>query len=141
MARSLYRSVTYGLDASVDLARTVARSGGRTDAESLAPALGYSGVRNGAFLSSLANARLFGLVAGRSGQVVLTDRGRDCLSADPAVQRLALAEACGAGPLFRRVLESATEEHLGGVEQLAVVLETGFGEDASKSRATARVLL
>jgi hypothetical protein len=141
MARSLYRSVTYGLDASLDLAQTVASSGGRTDAESLAPALGYSGVRNGAFLSRLANARLFGLVAGRSGQVVLTDQGRLCLSADATVQRRAMAEACWAVPLFRRVLEEASEEHLGGVEQLAVVLETRFGEDASKSRATARVLL
>ena len=86
MARSLYRSVTYGLEASLALAQTVARSGGRTDAATLASALSYSGVRNGAFLSRLANARLFGLVAGRSGQVVLTDRGRRCLSADPAVQ-------------------------------------------------------
>jgi hypothetical protein len=141
MARSLYRSVTYGLDASLDLARTVAGSGGHTDAESLAPALGYSGVRNGAFLSRLANARLFGLVAGRSGQVVLTDRGRHCFSTDPAVQRRALAEACWAVPLFRRVLASASDEDFAGVEQLAVVLETDFGEDASKSRTTARVLL
>ena len=85
MARSLYRSVTYGLEASLALARTVAQSGGRTDADTLASALSYSGVRNGAFLSRLANARLFGLVAGRSGQVVLTDLGRRCLSADPAV--------------------------------------------------------
>ena len=82
MARSLYRSVTYGLDASLALADTVAGSGGRTDADSLAAALSYSGVRNGAFLTRLANARLFGLVAGRSGQVVLTDRGRRCLSDD-----------------------------------------------------------
>ena len=94
MARSLYRSVTYGLEASLALAQTVAHEGGRTDTDTLASALSYSGVRNGAFLSRLANARLFGLVAGRSGQVVLTERGRRCLSADPAVHRVALAEAC-----------------------------------------------
>jgi hypothetical protein len=141
MARSLYRSVTYGLEASLALAQTVAQSGGRSDADTLASALSYSGVRNGAFLSRLANARLFGLVAGRSGQVELTDRGRRCLSADPAVQMAALAEACWAVPLFHRVLEEASGEELEDVDGLATVLETRFGEDSSKSRTTARVLL
>ncbi len=141
MARSLYRSVTYGLDASLTLAQTVAQSGGRTDADSLAAALSYSGVRNGAFLSRLANARLFGLVAGRSGQVVLTDRGRRCLSSDPAVHGPALAEACWAVPLFHRVLEELSDQELGDADGLARVLETSFGEDSSKSRTTARVLL
>ncbi len=141
MARSLYRSVTYGLESSLALAQTVARSDGRTDVDSLAAALSYSGVRNGAFLSRLANAKLFGLVAGRSGQVVLTDRGRRCLSADPAVNRLALAEACWAVPLFHRVLEEASGQELGDVDELARVLETHFGEDSSRSRTTARVLL
>src|SRR5580704_11469991 len=141
MARSLYRSVTYGLEASLALARTVAGSGGRTDVDTLAAALSYSGVRNGAFLSRLANARLFGLVSGRSGQVVLTDRGRRCLSTDPAVHRVALAEACLAVPLFHRVLEDASGRELGDVEELARVLETRFGEDSSKSRTTARVLV
>jgi hypothetical protein len=141
MARSLYRSVTYGLEASLALAQSVARSGGRSDADTLASALSYSGVRNGAFLSRLANARLFGLVAGRSGQVVLTDRGLRCLSADPAVHRVALAEACWAVPLFHRVLEDASGGVLGDVDELAGVLESRFGEDSSKSRTTARVLL
>jgi hypothetical protein len=141
MARSLYRSVSYGLDASLSVARVVARSGGRTDAESLASALSYSGIRNGAFLSRLANARLFGLVAGRSGQVVLTDRGRRSLSSDPVVSRVALADACWAVPLFRRVLEDASGQELGDLEALATVLETRFGEDASRARTTARVLL
>jgi hypothetical protein len=141
MARSLYRSVTYGLEASLALAQTVARSGGRTDADTLASALSYSGVRNGAFLSRLANARLFGLVAGRSGQVVLTELGRRCLSAEPAVHRVALAEACWAVPLFRRVLDDASGTELGDVDELAGVLESRFGEDSSKSRTTARVLL
>ncbi len=141
MARSLYRSVTYGLDASLVVAQAVADAGGRTDADSLAAALSYSGVRNGAFLSRLANARLFGLVAGRSGQVVLTDRGRRCLSVDAAMYTTALAEACWAVPLFRRVLEDASGGELGDLDSLATVLETRFGEDSSKSKTTARVLL
>ncbi len=141
MARSLYRSVTYGLDASLALARIVAASGGRTDADSLASALSYSGVRNGAFLTRLANARLFGLVAGRSGQVVLTDLGRRSLSDDPGLRTGALAEACWAVPLFRRVLEDASGEEIGDVDALALVLESRFGEDSARCRTTARVLL
>ena len=66
MARSRYRSVTYHLEASVELARMVQRAGGRTDMEALALDLSYSGVRNGAFLTRLANARLFGVVSGLS---------------------------------------------------------------------------
>lgn len=141
MGRSLYRSVTYGLEASLALAQTVALAGGRTDADTLASALSYSGVRNGAFLTRLANARLFGLVAGRSGQIHLTDRGRRCLSTDPTVLTGALAEACWTVPLFRHVLEDASGTELGGVDELARVLETRFGEDPSKARTTARVLL
>lgn len=141
MARSRYRSVTYGLDASLALAQVVAAAGGRTDVDTLASALSYSGVRNGAFLSRLANARLFGLVAGRSGEVVLTDRGRRCLSSDPTVVRPSLAEACWAVPLFHRVLEEYTGRALGGVDDLADVLTRRFGEDSSKAKMTARVLL
>ena len=124
MARSLHRSVTYGLDASLALAQVVAAAGGRTDVDSLASALSYSGVRNGAFLTRLANARLFGLVGGRSGEVSLTNRGLRCLSADPTVLRPALAEACWAVPLFHRVLEEYSGRALGDAESLTMVLTT-----------------
>jgi hypothetical protein len=141
MARSLHRSVTYGLDASLALAHVVAAAGGRTDVDTLASALSYSGVRNGAFLTRLANARLFGLVGGRSGEVVLTDRGRRCLSSDPAVLKPALAEACWAVPLYHRVLEEYSGRPLGAVQTLTTVLTSRFGEDSAKAKVTARVLL
>ncbi len=140
-ARSRYRSVVYGLEASLELARAVARSGGRTDAETLASTLSYSGVRNGAFLSRLANARLFGLVTGRSGEVVLTDRGHRSLSAQVQESSRACAEACMAVPLFYRVLETYSGESLGDVTHLAEVLESSFGETRAKATPTARVLL
>jgi hypothetical protein len=141
MARSLHRSVTYGLDASLALADVVAAAGGRTDVDTLASALSYSGVRNGAFLTRLANARLFGLVGGRSGEVVLTDRGLRCLSSDPTVLQPALAEACWAVPLYHRVLAEYSGRALGDVQSLATVLTGRFGEDSSKAKVTARVLL
>jgi hypothetical protein len=141
MARSRYRSVTYHLEASVNLARMVEQAGGHTDMEALASVLSYSGVRNGAFLTRLANARLFGLVAGRSGQVTLLDRGRRCLSPDPAEAREARVEACLAVPLFRHVLERLSGEVLPPPEALAGLLEQEFGEAPARALATAKALI
>jgi hypothetical protein len=140
MARSRYRSVTYHLDASIELARAVDRAGGQTDMATVASALSYSGTRNGAFLTRLANARLFGLVAGRSGQVTLTDRGRRCLSVHPDEARGARSEACLAVPLFRDVLVHFSGSALPDVAGLAELLEREFGESPTRSSATARAL-
>jgi hypothetical protein len=141
MARSRYRSVTYHLEASVNLARMVEQAGGRTDMEALASVLSYSGVRNGAFLTRLANARLFGLVAGRSGEVTLLDRGRRCLSPDPAEAQDARVEACLAVPLFRHVLERLSAEVVPPPEALAELLEREFGEAHARALSTAKALI
>jgi hypothetical protein len=141
MARSRYRSVTYHLEASVNLARMVEQAGGRTDMVALASVLSYSGVRNGAFLTRLANARLFGLVAGRSGEVTLLDRGRRCLSPDPAEARAARVEACLAVPLFRHVLERLSAEVVPPPEVLADLLEQEFGEAPARALSTAKALI
>jgi hypothetical protein len=133
--------VTYHLEASVNLARMVEQAGGHTDMEALASLLSYSGVRNGAFLTRLANARLFGLVAGRSGQVTLLDRGRRCLSSDPAEARGARVEACLAVPLFRHVLERLSSEVVPPPEALAGLLERQFGEAPARALATAKALI
>jgi hypothetical protein len=133
--------VTYHLEASIDLARMVEQAGGHTDMETLASLLSYSGVRNGAFLTRLANARLFGLVAGRSGQVTLLDRGRRCLSSDPAEARKARVEACLAVPLFRHVLERFASEAVPPPEVLTSLLEQEFGEAPARAPATAKALI
>jgi hypothetical protein len=140
MARSRYRSVTYHLDASVELARAVDQAGGHTDMATVAAALSYSGTRNGAFLTRLANARLFGLVSGRSGQVILSERGRRCLSPEPEVARAARAEACLGVPLFRAVLDQFADMALPGPSELAQVLEDQFGESSTRAMTTARAL-
>jgi len=141
MARSRYRSVTYHLAACVELTRAVQLAGGRMDMASLASALSYSGVRNGAFLTRLANARLFGLVAGRSGEVALLERGWRCLSSDPDEARQARAEACLAVPLFRQVLDYYAASPIPGLDGLADVLEKQFGESPTRAPATARALV
>jgi hypothetical protein len=133
--------VTYHLEASVDLARMVEQAGGHTDMEALASLLSYSGVRNGAFLTRLANARLFGLVAGRSGQVTLLDRGRRCLSSDPVESRGARVESCLAVPLFRHVLERLSSEVVPPPEALAGLLQRQFGEAPARALPTAKALV
>jgi hypothetical protein len=141
MARSRYRSVTYDLEASLDVARAVLRVGGRTDTTTLAGLLSYSGVRNGAFLSRLANARLFGLVAGRGGEVLLSARGRRCLTGSSQEVALARAAACLDVPLFRHVLERYAGQDLPPLTALVEVLQSEFGEPGDKAPGAARVLI
>ena len=51
MARSRFRSVRYDLSAAVEVARLVESAGETVAADILAPALGYSGTNNGAYLA------------------------------------------------------------------------------------------
>ena len=141
MARSRYRSVTYDLEASLDVAVAVAGVGGRTDTATLAVLLSYSGVRNGAFLSRLANARLFGLVSGRSGEVLVSARGRQCLSGSPREAARARAEACLDVPLFRRVLEHYADQDLPPLAALVQTLQSEFGEAPEKAATTGKTLI
>ena len=137
MARSRFRSVTYDLESCLALARRVAAEGGAVDAPVLAAALGYSSDRNGAFLTRLANARLFGLVAGRSGQVVLTDRGSAATAGTPEERRRASQEAVVAVPLFAALIDIRRGRPLGDLEELTGVLVTEFGEPVAKARTVA----
>jgi len=143
MARSRYRSVSYDLDAAVEVARIVEQAGGSAGADIVAPALGYSGTNNGTWLTRLANARLFGVVGGQSRRLELTGRGRGILSGGPEQASAARREAVLAVPLFRAVLENA--EAAGGelpdASALAGVLEQDFGEQRAKSATVAAKLL
>jgi hypothetical protein len=141
MARSTFRSVTYDLDAAVAAARYVSRSDAGVSSQELAPALGYSGVKNGAFLTRLANARLFGLVAGSSSQVTLSDRGRRALSSDGAESAAARAEAFLSVPLFRAVFDQYADRRVPGPDDLESVLRSDFGEPDAKARVSAAKLL
>lgn len=137
MARSRFRSVTYDLESCVALARAVADRGGGVDAGELAVALGYSGERNGAFLTRLANTRLFGLVAGRSGRVVLTERGAAAASGSPEERGLARRDAVRSVPLFAALLEARRGRPLGAVDDLVASLVGDFGEQPAKARLVA----
>lgn len=141
MARSRYRSVTYDLEASLALARVVAAAGGDTTPRAIASALGYRGTNNGAFLSRMASARLFGLVAGRSDRVLLSERGQAVLSGRGPVADQARVEAFRAVPLFRAVLDSLAGRPVPEGQALAVLLVEEFGETEAKATTAAAKLL
>lgn len=139
MSRSKYRSVAYDLESSIAVARAVARFGGDTSPGQLAVALGYAGANNGAFLSRMAAARAFGLLAGRSERVLLSDRARAVLAGGPAAAA-ARVEAFRAVPLFRAVLESQAGEELPAPPELAELLVDRFAENPKKAPSVARRL-
>ncbi len=141
MARSRFRSVRYDLAAAVEVARLADSAGGTIAPDLLAPALGYSGTNNGAYLSRIASARLFGVVAGRGSRLELTDRGRQILAAAEPDASLARREAFLAVPLFRAVAEVAEANQGAFPDDLAGWLVEDFGEVAPKAQTIADQLL
>jgi hypothetical protein len=141
VARSRFRSVRYDLAASVEVARLVDAAGGTLGADLLAPALGYSGTNNGAYLARVATARLFGVVSGRASRFELTGRGRQILEGSEPESTAARREAFLAVPLFRAVAEHATRHGGALPEDLAPWLVDEFGEVPGKARGVADRLI
>ncbi len=141
MARSAFRSVSYDLEASLETAAIAVRAGGSVAPATLAAALGYSGVRNGAYLARLASARCFGLVSSRTAAVVATERALAALSSDAAAARSARIEAVLAVPLFRAVFERLAGRRLPATEDLAALLVDAFGEQPARAPAVAAKLV
>jgi hypothetical protein len=69
MATQTTKYANYDLDSCIEVARALDGLGGLASGDELAIRLGYSGKNNGAFLSRLASARLYGLVDGQSDQL------------------------------------------------------------------------
>lgn len=141
MARSRFRSVRYDLAAAVEVARLVDSAGGTVAADILAPALGYSGTNNGAYLTRVANARLFGVITGRGSRFETTERGRRILAGREPDASVARQEAFFAVPLFRAVADAASQR--GGLlpEDLGSWLENEFGEASGKPQTVADRLI
>jgi len=141
VARSRFRSVRYDLAAAVEVARLADSAGGTIAPDLLAPALGYSGTNNGAYLSRVASARLFGVVAGRGSRLEVTERGRQILAGVEPGATIARREAFLAVPLFRAVAD-ATAAWAGVLpDDLARRLVEEFGELEGKARQVADQLI
>ena len=69
MATQTIKYANYDLDSSIEVARVLDGLGGLASGDELAVRLGYKSKNNGAFLSRLASARLYGLVDGQSDQL------------------------------------------------------------------------
>src|SRR5687767_11051978 len=97
----------YNMENSEQVARVIyEKAGGSCDRTQLAPLLGYKGVQNGAFLTRLTAAKLFGYVIQEGDQIRLTDRGRAVVApVMPADADRARVEAFLSVPLFRGVFE------------------------------------
>ncbi|HEX7444681.1 MAG TPA: hypothetical protein VF320_12375, partial [Acidimicrobiales bacterium] len=141
MARSRFRSVRYDLAASIEVARLAESAGGTIAPDLLAPALGYSGTNNGAYLSRVASARLFGVITGRGARIELTDRGRQILAGREPESSRSRREAFLAVPLFRAVADATGSG--GGFlpEDLVRWLIDDFGEPDDKARSAADQLV
>jgi hypothetical protein len=135
MAPPPFRFTSYDLDSSIEVARVLLERGnGVASADELAVFLGYSKAKNGAFLTRLANARLFGLVEGPSNQLRPTTRAVRLLRPDyPANADRARLEAFEEVPLFKVVLDHYHGQTLPDDTGLRNALETRWGIAANKS--------
>ncbi len=116
-------------------------AGGTIAPDLLAPALGYSGTNNGAYLSRIASARLFGVITGRGARIELTDRGRQILAGREPESSRSRREAFLAVPLFRAVADATGSGDGFLPEDLARWLIDDFGEPHDKARSAADQLV
>ena len=136
--RSRYRSVRYDLDAALDVARLIDSAGGPLASDILAPALGYSGTNNGAYLSRIASARLFGLVDRKGTRFEVTERGRCILSGSEPSASSSRREAFLAVPLFLAVAEHVGRSAGMLPDDLADWMVEECGEVAAKAPNVSR---
>ncbi|MCK6433188.1 MAG: hypothetical protein HUU30_12090 [Burkholderiaceae bacterium] len=97
----------FSLDKSIEVPKVIHdRAGGRCGRGQLAGLLGYSGVKNGGFLTRISAAKMFGLIEENGDVITLTDRARKILSpvrASDAEQ--ARLDAFMAVELYRKVFD------------------------------------
>lgn len=101
-----YRFTSYDLDTSIEVARALDELGGKASSDALAHKLGYKSKNNGAFLTRIANARLFGLVDGVASALSPSGRAINIIRPDyPETERRARLDAFEDVPLFKAVLD------------------------------------
>jgi hypothetical protein len=108
----------------------------------LAQYLGYSGIRNGAFVSRVAAARLFGLIEGPTTRITPTPRAIAILQPDyEATEMRARLDAFCAVPLFNAFLREYEGKTLPPTLGIQNALQTKFGVQEKQAPAVAERLL
>lgn len=132
----------YDLDQSLEVARQLhQRGGGVASGSELAAFLGYKSTNNGAYLSRVASARLFGLVEGQSPTVKVTPLALDILRPDyPESAQRARLNAFSSVPIFRQFLSDYEGKPLPDIQGIRNALSR-YGMPASDAApATTRLL-
>lgn len=142
MATVSHRYPRYDLDSSLEVAHVLHEKGGRASSDELAAYLGYKSKENGAFLSRVAAARMFGLIDGGGGTFTVTQRAREILFPDfDSTRQRRLIEAFEAVPLFDAFFRRFGGTPLPPDEGMRNALVTQFGiKEDQAALALARLL-
>jgi hypothetical protein len=134
MAGHKYKYAAYDLESSIEVARTLEQHGGSGSADELASWLGYKSKNNGAFLSRLASARLFGLVDGQSARLSPSALAISILRPDyPETAAKAKLTAFENVPLNMHVLRAYQGQVLPDEQGLRNALQVKWNIDASRA--------
>ena len=139
-----YRFVSYDLDASIEVAEKLwaNRGDGAASNNELAVLLGYSSANNGAFLTRLANARLFQILEGPTSALRVSPLACRILHPEyPEEAAAARIEAFENVPLFKAVLDRYHGQVLPSESGFKNALQATFGINADKAGFVATRLL
>ena len=119
----------FSLEKSIEVARVIhSRAGGRCAREQLAGLLGYSGVKNGGFLTRISAAKMFGLIEESGETIVLTDRAKRIISPVRTVDvEQAKLDAFMSVELYRKVFEDFDGHTLPAADGLQNLFLTQYG--------------
>lgn len=132
----------YNLDSAVDVAEKIhGEAGGSCSREQLAPILGYSGTKNGGFLSRLGAARMFGLVEEVGGLLRPTQLASQIYAPvhDSDAKR-AKIEAFFNVELFEKVYEKFKGQPLPSPQGMENLLKTEFKVVPAQIKTALRML-
>ena len=118
----------YSLEKSIEVPKLIhERAGGRCGRGQLAGLLGYSGVKNGGFLTRMSAAKMFGLIEENGDTITLTDRARKILSpVRPSDAEQARLDAFMAVELYRKVFDDFDGHTLPGADGLSNLFLTQY---------------
>lgn len=118
----------FSLDKSIEVPKLIhERAGGRCGRGQLAGLLGYSGVKNGGFLTRMSAAKMFGLIEENAETITLTERAKKILSpVRPTDAEQAKLDAFLAVELFRKVFEDFDGHTLPAADGLSNLFLTQY---------------
>lgn len=142
-ARSAVAFPYYGLTDAIEVAEKIhIHAGGGCSREQLAAILGYSGTKNGGFLSKLAAARMFGLVEDVSGMLRPTPLAAQIYApVHPADAERGKVRAFLNVELFEKVYERFKGQPLPGPQGLENLLKTEFKVVPAQIKTALRSLM